>query len=122
MCLFAKPTYETKQLPFRFVQVEGDDEAGVLGIQAYGSVAGQRVYSYACYTLKDPALYDNGGYEQIVEMLKDSVGKTVSVTFKLKKGKVKDFTLDLSSLAAAYGDDRFLGLELLLWGLPDKLL
>ena len=122
MGLFSKPTYEEMMLPFVFSQTKEDVEAGVLGITAYGYVAGERKFCYAAYSMKKSVMYENGDYDGIINMLKDSINKRIKVTFKIKKGKVKDFKFDLASLVSQYQDDRFNNLELLGWGMPDKLL
>ncbi|MGN0623735.1 MAG: hypothetical protein ACI4JA_07290 [Oscillospiraceae bacterium] len=66
------------------------------------------------------SLYDNGGYEEMTELLKNTDGKRIKVLFKVKNEKIKRVEIVLESLAAAYNDERFLQLELLGWGISDK--
>lgn len=117
---FTKPTYDDIMLPFIFIDMPGDAEAGIIGIEAYGNIGGKIKYCYSCYGLKNSEMYRNGDYERITGMLKNSDGKTVKVTIKSKKGVPKDFKLDTNSLAEAYNDERFKSLVLLGWGLDDK--
>lgn len=65
-------------------------------------------------------MYRNGDFEKIIELLKNTAGKTVKVTVKVKNGVSKDFKLDINSLAEAYNNERFKSLLLLGWGLNDK--
>ena len=77
-------------------------------------------YLYTSYVLKDVTMYDRGDYEQMIQLLKDSAGKEVGVCLKYKKDKLIDFTLNLESLVQIYGDERFLELERIGWGINDK--
>lgn len=117
---FTKPTYEEIELPFIFDNNSEDLNADLISIEAYGNVFGQLKYCYASYSLKESKMYDNGDYEQIINQLKQSAGKTVKVTVKIKKGIPKGFKIDVNSLAEAYGDVRFKALELVVWGFNDK--
>ncbi|MCM1395780.1 MAG: hypothetical protein NC132_06740 [Corallococcus sp.] len=65
-------------------------------------------------------MYDNGNFEQMVELLKSSADKKIRVIIKLKKGIPKDFRIDLNSLAEIYNDERFKYLSLSVWGFNDK--
>ena len=117
---FTKPTYEEIRLPFRFIDAPADLKLGWINIEAYGNVFGKNKYCYAWYELKSAEMYDNGDFEQMVELLKNSTGKTVKVIIKLKKGVPKDFKIDVNSLAEVYCDERFKALSLLGWGFNDK--
>lgn len=117
---FTKPTYEEINLPFRLIDVPDDLEAGLINIEAYGNVFGKNKYCYAFYELKSAKMYDNGDFEQMIELLKNSIGKTVKVIIKLKKGVPKDFKIDINSLAEVYCDERFKSLSLLGWGFNDQ--
>ena len=117
---FSKPEYREIMMPFRFDDSQEDFECGGISIEAFGDVFGEQKYCYASYILKDKNLYDNGEYEQMRKLLEDAGGKEIKVVFKLKKGKAKDFKVDLDSLASALGDDRFQALELVGWGMNDK--
>lgn len=119
MC-FAKPTYQELTLPFRYIDVPADTEAGILNIEAYGNVFGREKYCYAWYGLRDSKMYGNGDFDEMIGLLQNSLDKTLKVTFKLKKGMPKDFKIDVASLSEAYGDERFKKLELLGWGLHDN--
>lgn len=119
MC-FTKPTYEEIRLPFRFIDVPADRGSGAINIEAYGNVFGKYKYCYAWYELKSAKMYDNGDFEQMIELLKTSADKTVKVMIKLKKGVPKDFKIDINSLAEVYCDERFKALSLLGWGFNDK--
>lgn len=114
--LFAKPEYEEINLPFIFVDDPADSEAGGISIEAYGHIHGEKKYCFASYELKNSKMYDNGDYEQMINLLKNSSDKTVKITLKMKKGIPKDFKIDVNSLAQAYNDERFNSL----WGLNDK--
>lgn len=117
---FTKPTYEEIKLPFRLIDVPDDLEAGLINIEAYGNVFGKNKYCYAFYELKSAKMYDNGDFKQMIELLKNSTGKTVKVIIKLKKGVPKDFKIDINSLAEVYCDERFKSLSLLGWGFNDQ--
>lgn len=119
MC-FTKTVYEEIRLPFRFVDVPEDQELWQINIEAYGNILGKNKYCYAWYDLKKSNMRRNGDYEQMIALLKNSTDKTVKVTIKIKKGKPKDFKLDVNSLAEAYNDERFKSLALLGWGFNDK--
>ena len=99
---------------------EQDEKAGILNIEAFGNIDGVYKYCYASFTLKKRFMYENGDYEAMVELLKNSAGRTVLVKLKYQKDKLKDFELDIQSLADSYRDERFLQLELVGWGLNDK--
>lgn len=117
---FTRPEYEEIRLPFIFVDDPTDLEAGAISIEAYGTVFGEKKYCFATYELKNPKMYDSGDYEQMIDLLKNSVGKTVKVTIKIKKSIPKDFKIDVDSLAEAYNDERFKLLDLLGSGFNDK--
>ena len=117
---FAKPTYEEVWLPFRLVDVPSELESGLINIEAYGNVFGINKYCYAWYELKNRQMYNNGDFEQLIDLLKNSSNKKVRVIIKLKKGIPKNFKIDINSLVEAYNDNRFRYLSLLGWGFNDK--
>lgn len=119
MC-FTKPTYEEIKLPFRYIDVPSDLEAGLINIEAYGNVFGENKYCFASYDLKSSQMYKNGDYEQMIELLKTPTDKTVNVIIKLKKGVPKNFKIDVNSLAEVYCDERFKSLSLVCWDFDDK--
>ena len=119
MC-FAKPTYQEISLPFRLIENPADFSAGMISIEAYGNVFGAEKYCYACYELKNSEMYENGAFDEMLKLLRNSTDKTLKVMIKLKKGMPKDFKIDVASLAEAYGDERFNTLALLGRGFHDK--
>lgn len=121
MALFAKREYKDLMLPFLYIEDRYDLEAGLLSIECYGNVFGEKEYCYASYTLKKAIMYTNGDYEFIKELLKAfSSQKEVLVTFEFKKDKLKDFKIDLNSLAEACGDEKIKFMELSAWGLNNE--
>jgi hypothetical protein len=123
MSIFSKPTYKEVSLPFIHdcyaKEYEEYLEAGLLDIEAYGVIDGVQKYFYASFSLKSHDMYSNGDYEQMIELLKESQGREVMVRLKYKKDRLVDFTMLPESLAKAYGDDRFLELELSGWGMDE---
>ncbi|MGN0689790.1 MAG: hypothetical protein ACI4KH_05185 [Oscillospiraceae bacterium] len=122
MGLFSKPEYIEVEMDFIYdiyTQPEEVDN-GIISIEAYGNILDTYKYVTSSYSLKDMSLYDNGGYEEMTELLKNTAGKKVRVRFKTKDGKIKDAKILIESLADAYNDERFLKLELLGWGVGDK--
>ena len=117
---FEKTEYKEIMLPFIFANDPADLEAGGISIEAYGNVFGEMKYCLASYELKKPQMYDNGDYEQMIDLLKNSFGKTVKVIVKMRGETPKDFKIDVNNLAEAYNDERFRALSLLSWGFNDK--
>ena len=117
---FTKPTYQEMKLAFRLVNDLADTELGSINIEAYGNILGTKKYCYAMYTLKDSKMYQNGDYEQLLKLLKDTSDKTVKVIVKIKKDKLKSFKIDVNSLSEEYEDERFKFLSLVGQGLNDK--
>ena len=115
MSIFSKPTYREVSLSFVHDRYDKNYaeylEAGCIDIEAYGIVDGKQKYLYASHFLKNPFMYDNGDYEQMIELLKDTKGKQVTVRLKYKKDRLVGFKLLPESLAEALGDDRFLQLD-----------
>lgn len=58
MGLLAKAEYEFFELPFKYFQEEGDDEAGIINIVAYGKVHLRDVCCFALYVL-NKQMYKN---------------------------------------------------------------
>ncbi len=122
MGLFSKPEYVEVEMDFvydTYTQPEEVDN-GFISIEAYGNILDTYKYVTSSYSLKDMSLYDNGGYEEMTELLRDTRDKKVKVRFKVKDGKIKEAKILIESLADAYNDERFLKLELLGWGVADK--
>ena len=110
-------------MPFildEFTDCTPDDEKCLIDIEAYGNIDGQMKYCYSSFSLKKPEMYENGDFENMLNLLRASENKTVLVKLKYKKGILKDFRLMSESLAKAYNDERFLQLELTGWGLNEK--
>lgn len=118
LSIFTKAEYKEIMLPFEYVHSKEDDELGGISITAFGNILGEMKYCYACYVFKDKNMYNNGDYEQIINLLKHhNSNKTIKVKIKVKNNKVKDFIIDLKSLADVYNDNRFIKLDLVGWGL-----
>ena len=131
---FAKPEYIELYLPLRMDRDEEEMEAGIISLEAWGEVLGRRQYLYSSYSLKKPALYDDGTYEKMLNELAvlDALSagvqeesdisqeKKVKVILKVKKGKVKRMDIDLESLARVTGDEAFLSMEQLGWSVSGK--
>lgn len=120
MGLFRSRFSEELLLPFVLKQEKEDYEAGMISLMAYGDVFGEWKYCYASFCMKRYKMFENGDYDTLVKLLEDTQNKKVRVRFRMKKGAAKDFRIDLASLAEAYGDERFLNLELAGWGLLDQ--
>ena len=123
MFLFKKPEYKYIEMSFildDFSTQESDNERITIDIEAYGEIDGKMRYCNSCFTLKDPQMYDNGEFESMLNLLRDSDNKTVLIELKYKNGDLKDFRLKTESLAKVYNDERFLQLDLICWGLNDK--
>ena len=123
MIFFEKPIYKYQNMPFildEFTDCTPDGEKCLIDIEAYGNIDGQMKYCYSSFSLKKPEMYENGDFENMLNLLRASENKTVLVKLKYKKGILKDFRLMSESLAKAYNDERFLQLELTGWGLNEK--
>lgn len=111
---FTKYEYKEIMLPIVYDNNSDDLYAGLISIEAYGNISGENKYCFASYSA------DLKFIDELAALLKNSYGKSVKVILKIKKGKIKDFKIDLDSLAKAYNDERFKQLELVGWGLNDK--
>lgn len=127
--LFSKTEYKEILLPFKYEREEpkiselqggkysyAKDEIyrGSIGIEAYGNIFGENKYCYSLYSAEENII------DEIADLLKNNPDKTVKVILKIKKGKLKDFKIDLDSLAEVYNNQKFKSLELMGWGLNDK--
>lgn len=127
--LFSKTEYKEIFLPFKYEREEpkiselqggkysyAKDEIyrGSIGIEAYGNIFGENKYCYSLYSADEKII------DEIVNSLKNNPDKTIKVILKMKKGKLKDFKIDLGSLAEACNNEKFKSLELIGWGLNDK--
>ena len=128
---FSKPETLELYLPLRLDRLKEDEDNGIISLEAWGEVMGKRQYLSSSYSLKEPAMYDDGRYEKMLEELdRLSEGaedesdiprnKKVKVVLTIKKGKVKKGLIDLESLAEITGDMGFLAMELLGWGIGEK--
>ena len=115
MSIFSKPTYKEVSLPFIHDCYEDcykeNLEAGCIDIEAYGIIDGEQKYLYSSHFLKDIRMYDNGDYDEMIEALKDTHGKKVTVRLKYRNNRLVGFKLLIESLAEAMGDERFLALD-----------
>ena len=123
MFLFRKA--ERRYMEMRFIlddfsTHEFDNERCWIDIEAYGEIDGKMKYCYSSFELKNPQMYENGDFESMLSLLRDSNHKTVLVELKYRNGRLKGFQLKTDSLAKAYNDERFLQLELIGCGLNDK--
>lgn len=94
MGFFSKAEYEELKVPFILDIYTNPDEERKLGsisIEVWATVLGEVKYIYACFCLKDQGLYENGGYEIL-----------------------------LDSLSELYNDARFLEMECIGWGINEK--
>lgn len=127
--LFSKTEYKEIFLPFKYEREEpkiselqggkysyAKDEIyrGSIGIEAYGNIFGENKYCYSLYSA------DENIIDEIVNSLKNNPDKTIKVILKIKKGELKDFKIDLGSLAEVCNNEKFKSLELIGWGLNDK--
>lgn len=119
MGIFAKAEYQEIMLPFIVDFNQDDMECGGISLEAYGIIEGTMKYCYASYILKDSKMYENGDYEQIIEVLKN-FHEPIKILLKYKKDKLKDFMIDIDQLSSACNDARIKELELVGWGLNDK--
>lgn len=88
MGLFSKTTYKEVCLPFIYDQYSpehtDDVKCGVICIEAYGIIDGMERYFYSGFTLKDPAMYDNGDFDWMIHYLKSTPKKVVVNLISLK--------------------------------------
>lgn len=127
--LFSKTEYKEIFLPFKYEREEpriselqggkysyAKDEIyrGSIGIEAYGNIFGENKYCYSLYSADEKII------DEIVNSLKNNSNKNIKVILKIKKGKLKDFKIDLGSLAEVCNNEKFKSLELIGWGLNDK--
>ena len=127
--LFSKTEYKEIFLPFKYEREEpkiselqggkysyAKDEIyrGSIGIEAYGNIFGENKYCYSLYSADEKII------DEIVNSLKNNPDKTIKVILKIKKGQLKDFKIDLGSLAEVCNNEKFKSLELIGWGLNDK--
>lgn len=127
--LFSKTEYKEIFLPFKYEREEpkiselqggkysyAKDEIyrGSIGIEAYGNIFGENKYCYSLYSADEKII------DEIVNSLKNNPDKTIKVILRIKKGKLKDFKIDLGSLAEVCNNEKFKSLELIGWGLNDK--
>lgn len=127
--LFSKTEYKEIFLPFKYEREEpkiselqggkyyyAKDEIyrGSIGIEAYGNIFGENKYCYSLYSADEKII------DEIVNSLKNNPDKTIKVILKIKKGKLKDFKIDLGSLAEVCNNEKFKSLELIGWGLNDR--
>lgn len=123
MGFFSKTEYEEFKVPFildTYTNPEEEKKLGGISIEVRIMVLGEVKYAYVCFFLKDKTLYQNGGYEEMLESLKDSAGKLIRARFQYKKNKLKNFEILLESLVELYHDERFLKMECIGWAINEK--
>jgi len=125
MSIFSKAAYKDVSLSFIHDCYEDcyeeNLEAGCIDIEAYGVIDGKQKYLYSSHFLKNLKMYDNGDYEEMIELLKDTSGKKVIVRLKYKKDRLIGFKILPESLAEAMCDERFLALDDAAgWGINDR--
>ena len=69
MGIFSKYEYKKIELPFYYIREKEDIEAGGFSIEAYGEINGQTQYFYASFILSDCRMYDNGDYNEMINIL-----------------------------------------------------
>ena len=80
-------------------------------------------YFKAMTTLKDidmTYLFDDSAFEEIVSTLHLAEGKKILVHLAYKKGRLKDFVIDVEYLAKITGNSKLLLLNPICWGINDK--
>lgn len=107
-------------MPFILDEYSSKGEKCLISLEAYGCIDGEMKYCYSSFSLKSAQMYENGDFEEMLNLLRAPGNRAVSVKLKYSKGVVKDFSLMLDSLAESYDDQRFLQLELVAWGLDSK--
>lgn len=111
--------YEEFMLTFKLEQTECDYNDKMITIKAFGQFNGQLKIFEAVYGINDPEYIDEQ-YEEMIYLLRNSIGRKIKVLCKIKDQKIKKFKFDLSSLVLSYNNDIFNKLELLGYGISDK--
>lgn len=111
---FTKTEYMELELPFIYEENPKELWDGMISIEAYGNILGERRYCYAVFSI-EPEIA-----EELAVLLREKAGESIKVVLKVKKGKVKGFRIDLESLAEVCCDERFQDMELLCWGFNEK--
>lgn len=115
MGLFTKPEFRDYMMKFEVLQPDEVTAKGKgVDFVAYTNIEGKKIFCFATFLIP----YEE--YTQLIEELLDYQGKEIKVKVKFKDNKVKDFKIDISSIATAYNDDRLNDLELLGWGLHNS--
>ena len=60
-------------------------------------------------------MYDNGDYNEMINILESAKNNSVELELKIKKGEIKGFTIDAKSLAHSLEDSRFEKIEAIFW-------
>jgi len=118
--LFSKVEYKEIYLPFTFNYNKEDINGDFIDIEAYGLIDEEMKYCYASYGVKDTRLYYNGAFEEMITNIQASTDKNLLIKLKYKKGRLKDFRIDIDYLADICNDERMKYLDLLCWGMDDK--
>lgn len=120
MSLFTRCEYKETYLPFIYVEDEEEFKSGVVSIEAFGEIDGIMRFFDVSYSI--PSKYSDEEYDFLVGKLKENQNQSVRVSLKYKKDKLKDFTIDLASLAMICNDERFKDMEIIAWGINEKSL
>ena len=112
---------DEKELYIRYVPNKQEYESGVISIEAYGDeLEKYNVESlYSSYSLKTFVKDKDILFNQLIEILK-SDNKLVKVKLKIKNNNLKNFEIDIDSIASAYYDERIKNLEILGWNINIK--
>lgn len=118
MGIFSKCECKKIELPFYYIREKEDIDAGGFSIEAYGEINGQTQYFYASFILSDCRMYDNGDYNEMINVLESAGNNSIELELKIKNGKIKGFTIDAKSLAHSLEDKKFEKIEILYqsWG------
>lgn len=114
MSLFAKKEKRTLLLDYRFIPDEG-----LQTIEAYGEIGGKMQYLNACYHVRFKGK-DEPWFTMLVEDLVKHEGEKIEVTGIFKNGALKDFVIELDSVAKVTQNENIKRFGLFGWGISDK--
>ncbi len=111
---FSKAQYERVTLPYYCYISNEDIYSSSFNIEAKGYVYGELRYFVSCFSVSE------SDHKEMLLALKNAGNKQVDVILKAKKGVLRDFKLDIKSLADGLCDERFLKMELSGWSMNFK--